>query len=236
MVLTAGAASTDLSVATVDDATFNESERYGWFTVALSEATDQDVRFVYATRDSTPVSATANADYREVPRAWRIGGRIRAGETLTEVRVQIRDDSHDEDPETFEVEISDAFVWRGRKVVVPIADSVAVGTITNDDPMPAAWLSRFGRTVAEQALDAVAGRMAAPRTPGLDVALAGHALGNGPGASGDGGPDAGEDGRMTPSERRAARAEREAAEAMAEIARGIVADGFPGDPLGLRRT
>ncbi len=215
----------------IADATFTENERYGWFTVALSEATDHDVRFAYATRDSTPVSATANTDYREVPRAWRIGGRVRAGETLTEVRIQIRNDSHDEDPETFEVEISDAFVWRSGKVPITIADGVAVGTITNDDPMPAAWLSRFGRTVAEQALDAVAGRMAAARTPGLDVALAGHALGAGPGASGDGGPDAGEDGRMTPSERRAARAEREAAEAMAGIARGIVADthGTSGD-------
>ncbi len=216
----------------IADATLNENERLGWFTVSLSKATDQDVRFAYATRDSTPVSATANRDYNEVPRAWRIGSRVRAGETFTEIRIGIRDDNHDENPETFEVELIDAFMYRsGQKVPVSIADGVAVGTIVNDDPMPAAWLSRFGRTVAEQALDAVAGRMAAPRTPGLDAALAGHALGAGHGVSGDGGPGEGEAGAMTPSERRAARAGREAAEAMAGIARGIIADthGTSGD-------
>ena len=42
--------------------------------------------------------------------------------------------------------------------------------------MPAAWLARFGRTVAEQALDGIAGRMAAPRNPGMQGTLAGRAL------------------------------------------------------------
>ena len=161
----------------IADATFSENERLGWFTVRLSKATDQDVRFAYATRDSTPVSATANKDYSEVPRAWRIGSRVRAGETFTEIRISIRDDSHDENPETFEVEIFDAFIWRsGTKVPVSMTDSVAVGTITNDDPMPAAWLARFGRTVAEAALDGVADRIAAPRASGVEGTLAGQTL------------------------------------------------------------
>ena len=160
----------------IADATFSENERLGWFTVRLSKATDQDVRFAYATRDSTPVSATANNDYRAVPRAWKLGGRVRAGETLTEIRIQIRNDNHDENPETFEVEIFDAFIWRSGKVPVTIADGVAVGTITNDDPMPAAWLARFGRTVAEAALDGVADRIAAPRASGVEGTLAGQAL------------------------------------------------------------
>ena len=161
----------------IADATLNENERLGWFTVSLSKATDQDVRFAYATRDSTPVSATANRDYNEVPRAWRIGSRIRAGETFTEIRISMRDDNHDEDPETFEVELFDAFMYRsGQKVPVSIADGVAVGTIVNDDPMPAAWLARFGRTVAEAALDGVADRIAAPRASGVEGTLAGQAL------------------------------------------------------------
>ena len=122
-----------LSIA---DARFTENERFGYFTVTLSEATDVDVRFVYATRDSTPVSATANEDYVEVPSAWRIGRRIKAGETQTRFYVTIRNDNHNEDPETFEVEISDAFVWRAGKVVLTITDSVAVGTIV-DSPMRA---------------------------------------------------------------------------------------------------
>ena len=161
----------------IEDARLSENERLGWFTVRLSEATDQDVRFAYATRDSTPVSATANRDYNEVPRAWRIGSRVRAGETFTEIRISIRDDSHDENPETFEVELFDAFMYRsGQKVPVSITDNVAVGTIVNDDPMPAAWLARFGRTVAEAALDGVADRIAAPRASGVEGTLAGQAL------------------------------------------------------------
>ena len=167
----------------IADATFSENERLGWFTVRLSKATDQDVRFAYATRDSTPVSATANKDYSEVPRAWHIGSRVRAGETLTEIRIGIRDDSHDENPETFEVEIFDAFMYRsGKKVPVSIADGVAVGTITNSDPMPAAWLARFGRTAAEQALDGIAGRIAASRSAGVQGTIAGQALSFNPGS------------------------------------------------------
>lgn len=44
----------------------------------------------------------------------------------------------------------------------------------------AAWLARFGRTAAEQALDSIAGRLAAPRTAGKQGALAGQALDSGP--------------------------------------------------------
>ena len=168
------AAGPTISIA---DATFTENERYGYFTVTLSEKTDHDVRFAYATRDSTPVSATANADYVEIPRAWTIGSRVKAGKTQARFWIPIRNDSHDEDPETFEVELFDAFIYRsGKKVEVSIADGVAVGTITNSDPMPAAWLSRFGRTAAEQALDSIAGRIAASRSAGIQGAVAGQSL------------------------------------------------------------
>ncbi len=207
----------------IADATMNENQHNGWFTVTLSEKVAWPVHVYYATRDSSPVSAVAGQDYLAWKRSWQLRARFRPGQTETKIHVPLYNDSHDEDPETFEMVLFDAGVNGPPGMSVSIADGVAVGTIVNDDPMPAAWLSRFGRTVAEQALDAVAGRMAAARTPGLDVALAGHALGAE--------PDEGEAGAMTPSERRAARAEREAAEAMAEIARGIVADthGTSGD-------
>ena len=173
-----------LSIA---DASFTENERYGYFTVTLSEAMDVDVRFAYATRDSTPVSATANADYAPVSRAWKIGRRVKAGQTQIRFWIPIRNDSHDEGPETFEVEIFDAFVWRAGKVPVAISDAVAVGTITNSDPMPAAWLARFGRMVAEQALDGIAGRIADSRSAGVQGSFAGQALsldsGSGSGAA-----------------------------------------------------
>ena len=51
-----------------------------------------------------------------------------------------------------------------------------MGTITKSDPMPQAWLSRFGRTVADQVLDSMDARIAAPRTPGSAVSFAGQQL------------------------------------------------------------
>ena len=135
------------------------------FTVRLSAPSAQGASVKVSTRDSTPVSASAR-DY------WPISGRtvrFRAGESARSVGVVVFDDSHDEGPETFEVVLSDP---RG----AVIGDGVAVGTIVNDDPMPAAWLARFGRTVAEQALDGIAGRMSADRTPGLQGSIAGQAL------------------------------------------------------------
>ena len=41
-----------------------------------------------------------------------------------------------------------------------LADGTATGTIENSDPMPSAWLARFGRTVGGQAVDAISSRMA----------------------------------------------------------------------------
>ena len=142
------------------------------FTVRLSAPSAGGVSVKVSTRDSTPVSATRR-DY------WPISGRtvsFRAGETERSVGVIVYDDSHDEEAETFEFVLSDA---RG----AAIADGVAVGTITNDDPMPAAWLARFGRTVAEQALDGIAGRMSADRTPGMRGSIAGQALSFDPAAN-----------------------------------------------------
>ena len=148
------------------------------FTVRLSAPSAGGVSVKVSTRDSTPASATAR-DY------WPLSGRtvsFRAGETERSVGVIVYDDSHDEEAETFELVLSDA---RG----AAIGDGVAVGTIVNDDPMPAAWLGRLGRTVAEQALDGIAGRIAAPRTPGMQGTLAGRALDFGTPAHDPAGPD-----------------------------------------------
>ena len=143
------------------------------FTIRLSAPQPHTVRVTATARDSVPVSARGGQDY--IPS--RLLGEFWPGQTTTHIWVTIIDDSHDENNETFEVVLSDA---RG----AAIADAVAVGTITNDDPMPAAWLARFGRTVAEQALDGIAGRLAAPRTPGMQGTLAGLTLGAGAPAPG----------------------------------------------------
>ena len=181
------------------------------FTVRLAPAAQGPVRVYVSTRPSTPVSAEPGQDY--APGSSDL--TFQAGETEKVVWIRIYDDSHDEGSETFEVVLSNA------KGAV-IGDGVAVGTIVNDDPMPAAFLARFGRTVAEQALDGIAGRMSAPRTAGMQGAIAGQAVGFGPTDSGQ--PAAG----ATPG---AAPANGEAALAMAEIARGF-GDRSGHDPSG----
>ena len=161
-------------VFSVDDATGQENGRLPVmpFTVRLSAPAQDAVRVYVSTRPSTPVSATPKVDYAPASSALT----FRAGETEKQVWVRIYNDSHDEEPETFEVVLSAA---RG----APVGDGVAVGTIVNDDPMPAAWLARFGRTVAEQALDGIAGRMSADRTPGMRGSIAGQALSFDPAAN-----------------------------------------------------
>ncbi len=148
----------------VDDATAQEKDRLIRFTVRLSKAAGQPVWVRYRTRHSTPVSAREYEDY------VTLGSDVRFGPTETEqeVLIYVFDDSHDEGAETFEL------VVQNRPAGVTVADGVAVGTIVNSDPMPQAWLSRFGRTVAQQALDGITGRVAAPRTPGAQGTLAGQ--------------------------------------------------------------
>ncbi len=165
----------------IADATMKENQRMGYFTVTLSEPVDRLVSVRYATRDSTPVSARADKDYFAWKRLWKAEIWIGAGKTTGRVPVYLYNDSHDEDPETFEVVLFDASDG------VSIADGVAVGTIVNSDPMPAAWLARFGRATAEQALDGIAGRIAASRTAGMRGTIAGQAI------NFDSGPGSGED-------------------------------------------
>ena len=161
----------------IADATMKENQRNGYFKVTLSEKVAWPVHVYYATRDSTPVSAVAGQDYLAWQRSWRLRARFRPGETETQIHVPLYNDSHDEDPETFEMVLFDAGVNGPPGVSVSIADGVAVGTIVNDDPIPAAWLARFGRAVAEHALRDISDRIAAPRIAGVEGVLAGQALG-----------------------------------------------------------
>ena len=221
-----GGAAPALSVA---DMTVPESSEFAGETVSLrylpvrlSGPSGREVTVRVDTRPSTPVSARAREDY------WPIRGRtvtFRAGQTQAQVPFLIYDDSHDEGAETFEFVLSGA-------VGATIGAGVAVVTITNDDPMPAAWLSRFGRTVAQQALDGIAGRMAAPRSPGMQGALAGQAVGFGPtespgSGSGAGGTPAA--GGVPSAASGTAPADREAALAQADVAQAFGGNtGGPG--------
>ena len=109
-----------------------------------------------------------------------------------------------------------------------IGDGTATGTIVNEDPMPQAWIARFGRTLAEQVLDAVEGRMRAPRTAGAEVSLGGQRIGLAPvfGGKADPGDRAAREARGREADaRREAEAEREARR---------LADWFRGETSGSR--
>ena len=73
------------------------------------------------------------------------------GETQKTVSVAVLDDDIDEGDEEMglvPVNVPENFLERR-----------GTGTIKNTDRMPGAWLSRFGRTVGSQAVDAISARM-----------------------------------------------------------------------------
>ena len=163
----------------VDDAEVTESgdgdSVLMTFTARLSGPAPGTVTVRAATRDSSPMSAAAREDY------WPFDGkavRFRPGQVRQSIHVLVYDDSHDEGGETFELALSDA---EG----AAIGDGVAVGTIVNGDPMPAAWLARFGRAVADRALDGIAARVESrgesARAPGFRGVFAGVSIGGGAG-------------------------------------------------------
>ena len=86
--------------------------------------------------------------------------------------------------ETVKVRIGNARLCDDASKTVTIANAEATGTITNSDHIPQAWLARFGRTVANQVIDAVDGRLGAARRPGVEATLAGQSIGGAP--EGDG--------------------------------------------------
>ena len=161
------------------------------FAVTLNRAASGTVTVDYATADGT---AVAGEDYTATSGTLTFA----AGEREKTVAVPILDDGHDEGKETFLLRLSNASG-------AVIADGEATGTIVNADPIPKAWLARFGRTVTGQVLDAVEARLTAPRQAGAQAALAGQALpswgpgdgdgnaaanpGSGSGASDNGRPD-----------------------------------------------
>ena len=132
------------------------------FAVTMSRASTSTVTVDYATSDGT---ATAGADYTATSGTLAFS----PGETSQTVSVPVLDDAIDDGGETFTLTLSNAQggnAW--------LEDAVATGTIENSDPMPQAWLVRFGRTVASQAVDAIGGRMEGGG--GSHVTVAGQSL------------------------------------------------------------
>ena len=115
------------------------------FAVTLSRAASATVVVAYATADG---SATAGSDYT----ARKGELTFDPGETAKTVSVAVLDDAHDEGEETMRLRLSAASG-------AVIADGVATGTIENTDPMPRAWMVRFGRTVGSHVVDALGERL-----------------------------------------------------------------------------
>ncbi|MCY3623786.1 MAG: cadherin-like beta sandwich domain-containing protein [Gammaproteobacteria bacterium] len=133
------------------------------FAVKLDGPAPYGATVDYKTSDAT---ATAGDDYTATSGTLSFA----AGETSKTVYVPVLDDVHDEGSETLKLTLHNP---QG----VVVADGEAVGTIANTDAMPRAWLARFGRTVADQVLDAVDMRMTTPAVPGTQAMLAGRPIG-----------------------------------------------------------
>ena len=130
----------------VDDASVSEGPGATLaFAVTLDRTRDREVRVKYATSDGT---ATQGEDYTGVSGTLRFA----PGETSKTVSVTVLDDAHDEGSETLTLTLSNA---RG----AVIDDATAVGTINNFDPMPNAWLSRFGRVASDQVVQSIGRRL-----------------------------------------------------------------------------
>ena len=115
------------------------------FAVTLSRAPSGTVTVDYATADGT---ATAGSDYTATSGTLSFA----AGETEKTVSVPVLDDGHDEGSETLTLTLSNPSG-------AYLADGSATGTINNTDPMPLAWMVRFGRTVGSQVVDALSERL-----------------------------------------------------------------------------
>ena len=115
------------------------------FAVTLSRAPSGTVTVDYATADGT---ATAGSDYTATSGTLTFA----AGETEKTVSVPVLDDAHDEGSETLTLTLSNPSG-------AYLEDGTATGTINNTDPMPFAWMVRFGRTVGSQVVDGLGQRL-----------------------------------------------------------------------------
>ena len=131
------------------------------FAVTLGAASAERVTVDYATADGT---AKAGEDYTAASGTLTFP----PGETARTIAVTVLDDAKDEGEETFALRLSDASG-------ATLADAEATGTITNTDPLPKAWLARFGRTAAGHAVDAVGERLRQPAA-GSHLTIGGRRL------------------------------------------------------------
>ncbi len=144
----------------IADATAQEGTEDLWFEVTLNRPAPGPVTFHAESESGT---ARSPNDYQYLARREF---RFEEGERMQRLPVWVHDDDIDEGSETMTVKLENP-----QPANVVIARAVATGTIKNSDPIPGGWLARFGRTVADQAIDGVTDRLRAPRTPGFEGSL-----------------------------------------------------------------
>ena len=152
----------------IKDATGDEDNGYLDFNVRLSRKHDDYVCYDFETISGG--TAEEGTDYLKFPKAtyW-----MQIGKRVDKPFVRLIDDAVNDNGETVKVKISNARLCNDASQTVSITRAEATGTITNSDPIPQAWLARFGRTVAEHVLDGVQARLSAPRNPGMQANVAG---------------------------------------------------------------
>ena len=148
---------------------FGHRSRVLRFKVFLSRMLPVTVRVDYATSDGT---AQAGQDYEATSGTLTFAPR----ETAKIIDVRVLKDSHDEGDERMTMTLSNPRPSSRLR----LQDATAPGKIINSDPMPKAWIGRFGRTVADRVLDAVDHRMQAKPAPGVEAHIAGQRIGPGP--------------------------------------------------------
>ena len=144
------------------------------FAVTLNRAASHAVSVDYATKDET---ATAGADYTATSGTLTFV----AGETAKTISVPVLDDAIDEGKETMRLLLSNPQGAYLRGV-----HSKAKGVIRNDDTLQQAWLARFGRMVASDAVASVTARLETPRDAGSHVTFAGQRVNFGEAEGGGG--------------------------------------------------
>ena len=135
------------------------------FRVTLDAPAESTVSVRYRTANGT---ARAGEDYVTAHGAVRFG----RGEIAKTVEVAVLPDTHDEASETMTLALSAPYG-------ATVADGTATGTISNTDPMPKAWIARFGRTIGSHVVDGLTQRLESAGDS--HVTIGGFRLGGGAG-------------------------------------------------------
>ena len=155
----------------IRDATGDEDDGWLDFRVRLSRKSDDLVCYDFETISGG--TATEGTDYLKFPKAtyW-----MQIGKRVDKPFVRIIDDSINDNGETVKVKISNAHLCDDASQTVSITRDEAIGTIRNSDPLPQAWLARFGRTVGMHVTDAVGARLRTPSGQESQVTVGGYRL------------------------------------------------------------